>query len=197
VRTSTRWLIAIGVATALSSGILQANSVASIAVDRSGRVFFSDYLRNRIWTIDSEGHRTILLAEKHTHHLALDAEGNLYGEHMLAREDDHRASLWRRSPDGTLVNLIEMNPAPHAQTPDPEYRATVFVVNPAGDLYFVRDCQVIRRSPSGSTSVWAGRSCAGKWLADDVLRYGPLHGSLAWGPDGSLYFSDARTVRRI
>jgi hypothetical protein len=197
VKILTRWLIAIGLATALSSGTLHANSVSSIVVDNSGRIYFSDYLRNRIWAIDSEGRRTILLIEKHTHHLALDAAGNLYGEHMLAREENHRASIWRRSPDRTLVNLIDMNPAPSAAAPDAEYRATVFVVDPAGDLYFLRDCQVIRRSPGGATSVWTGASCAGQWLGDDALRYAHLHGSLAWGPDGSLYFSDARTVRRI
>jgi hypothetical protein len=197
VNTPIRWMIAVGVATALSSGTLHANSVSSIVVDNSGRIYFSDYLRNRIWAMDSEGRKTILLSEKHTHHLALDSAGNLYGEHMLAREEDHRASIWRRSTDGTLVNLIDMNPAPFAAAPDAGYRATVFIVAPAGDLYFLRDCQLIRRSPGGSISVWAGESCAGKWLGDDVLRYAHLHGSLAWGPDGSLYFSDARTVRRI
>jgi streptogramin lyase len=88
VNTPIRWMIAIGVAMALSSGTLRANSVSTIVVDNSGRVFFSDYLRNRIWTIDPEGHRTILPAEIHTHHLALDA-----------------ARIRRISPDGSVELL--------------------------------------------------------------------------------------------
>jgi hypothetical protein len=192
-----RWTLVVAAAASVA-GVrpctLCANSVASIAVDPSGRVYFSDDLRNRIWQVDSRGVRTLLMDGKHTHHLVLGPDRALYGEYVpMNPADPLRAGLWRREPGGTLTEILHT----YRNEAGGIYEGSVFTLDREANLYFFHACQILRRAPDGHVVPWAGRNCSHLAWDDAALRYGHLHGSLAWAPDGSLLVSDARTVRRV
>lgn len=51
----------------------------------------------------------IAVPNVHSHELALDAAGNLYGEHLWyegERTDRWSHRIWRRSPDGGVTDVI-------------------------------------------------------------------------------------------
>jgi len=181
-------ILALGLAPAENAG---ANSISSIVLDDKGRLVFSDYVRNRIWKSESPGRATAHIANKHTHHLALAPNGELYGEHATPEGD--AASLWKRDTEG---NLTEISP-PARRGESVGYEGSVFTIDGGGAIHFVRECQIVRLAPQGRSAPWAGKNCGAEAWKDAALRYGHLHGSLAWGPGGVLYFSDARTIRRV
>lgn len=181
------------IATAGAARPAPANSVASLVQDERGVVYFSDYRRNCLWRVDSQGRRTVLLPGVHTHHLAMDTQGNLYGEYVpVNAADPLRASLWKLSAGGRLTEILRT-----AQGAANGYQGSVFALDPAGSIYFLHRCRVVRLAVDGQFVPVAGNDCGARWWDDDAVRYGHLHGSLAWGPDGTLYFSAGRTVRKI
>ena len=161
-----------------------ANSVASVVAAPDGRVYFSDYILNRIWEVSGRGALRVVIRGKHTHHLALGRDGSFFGENVPP--DRRWPSLWRMAPDGTVTEV-----------PSPGYEGTVFGMSPDGTFVYVKQCRIVRLSREGVETPVAGLSCGERAWKDDVLRYGHLHGSLALAADGRLYFSDARTVRRV
>jgi sugar lactone lactonase YvrE len=169
----------------------RANSIASVVADRAGHVYFSDYVRNRVWKVEPDGRLTEWVRRKHTHHLVADENGTLYGEDVPPRGGT--PELWEMTPEGVLTDVFRARRMGHAAS----YRGTVFTIDKSGTLLYLRDCQIVRLTAAGELEPWAGRRCGGDVWASDTLRYGHLHGSLAWGPNGVLYFSDARTVRRV
>ncbi|MGH9317580.1 MAG: hypothetical protein ACRD1P_10785 [Thermoanaerobaculia bacterium] len=175
----------------LSPAPARANGMASVGVDSQGRVFFSDYLHNRVWRIGSDQELTAWVKRKHTHHLVLDENGTLYGENVPS--GGGTPSLWQMTAEGVLTEIFRATRKGHAVN----YQGTVFTIDRSGNLGFLRDCQLVRVSPDGRLTPWAGRRCSGDVWGSDTLRYGHLHGCLAWGPGGDLFFSDARTVRRV
>jgi hypothetical protein len=164
------------------------NSVASVVVARDGRVFFSDYIRNRIWEFTPGHGLRLRVSGKHTHHLDFGEDGTLYGEHVPP--DRRWPSLWRMTPDG---KVSDAGPA----GPDGPYPGTVFLVGRDGGFEYLKECRIVRLSPDGRETPMAGNPCPDRAWKEDALRYGHLHGSLVRGRDGAVWFSDARTVRRV
>lgn len=168
----------------------RANSIASVVVRSDGEILFSDYRGNRIWRVRPDGSLRAVLASHHTHHLALGPDESVWGEHVTP--DGIVASLWSLDRDGKRRDLL----VPRRRSDPAVYEGTVFTA--AGDeLLFLRNCQIVRGRVGGEVRVWAGGRCGESAWKDDKVRYGHLHGSLAWGTDGTLYFSDSRTIRRI
>jgi hypothetical protein len=163
-----------------------ANAVASVVVAPNGTIYFSDYIRDRIWRLDPQRRLSVFLDGKHTHHLVLDAQGNLYGEHRPKAGGRREADLWRATPGGQVTNLSV-----------PGYEGSVFLRGDDGTIYFLQRCQLVRVAPDGKREVLAGKDCDDKAWTDATLRYGHLHGSLAWAPDGSIIFTDAWLLRKI
>ncbi len=164
-------------------------SVSGIAVDKSGNVYFSDWLRNRIWKIVAQGSADPLAA-RHTHHLVLDREGNLYGEHVSP--DGGIASLWKMTTGGVFADVIAS--APRSQKP--LFAGGAFAIAHDGSVVTARQC-VLYCILTDRAAKWTGSDCGERAWTDDALRFAHLHGSMAWDQNGVLYFTDARTVRRI
>ena len=93
-------------------GLLAASSHAAahpsvgIVQDRLGNVFYSD--TKRVIRIAPDGRVDIAVPAVHTHELAFDSTGALYGEHLwyderLPTKWAHR--VWKRLPDGTVVDV--------------------------------------------------------------------------------------------
>ncbi|MDB5234656.1 MAG: hypothetical protein JWR44_1649 [Hymenobacter sp.] len=74
-----------------------------IVLDRQGNVYYTD-LEN-VWRVDAAGRKTIAVAHVHTHELAFDQAGNLYGEDSRNEGNQLRHRLWKRSPTGQITDL--------------------------------------------------------------------------------------------
>lgn len=172
--------------------VARANSIASVVVAPDGSIYFSDYVRNRVWKVFPDGKLTVAVAGKHVHHLVVDQNGTLYGEHTQAGSGSE-PSLWERTADGTVTETFRAVRHGQALT----YPGSVFTIDPRGGLEFLRECQIVRLNAAGTPEAWAGRRCPGEVFKDAELRYAHLHGSFAWAANGVLLFSDARTVRRV
>jgi sugar lactone lactonase YvrE len=169
----------------------RANSIASVVVRPDGDVLFTDWTGNRIFGLGADGKLRVAVRDKHAHHLALGADGLVFLEHVTP--DGSIASLWTLDARGAIREIL-----PPRRRPDPAaYEGTVFAVGPGNELFFLRACQIVRGAVGSSPRVWAGTSCGETAWTDEKVRYGHLHGSLAWGPSGAMYFSDSRTIRRV
>ncbi len=131
------------------------------------------------------------IPSKHTHHLVLDQADWLWGEHVTP--DGGTASLWKYSPGAALTEVL---PAARRGESD-GYEGTVFAIDRTGDILYLRECQIVRLRPGGTPVPWAGKSCGRLSWRNAAIRYGHIHGLLAWGPGRELYFSDSRTIRRV
>lgn len=173
------------------TAVARANSIASVVVRQGGEVLFSDWVGNRIFGFGADGKLRVVVEDKHVHHLALGGDGLVFFEHVTP--DGSVASLWSLDPRGTVREVL-----PPRRRPDPAaYEGTVFAVGGANELFFLRDCQIVRGAAGGAPRAWAGASCGDVGWKDDKVRYGHLHGSVAWGSGGAMYFSDSRTIRRV
>ena len=169
-----------------------ANSVASIVVADNGDVFFSDYVRDKIWKVSAGGELSVALSNRHTYHLVRDAKGTIYGENGPTRSGAD-ATIWRLEPDGKWDEAFRA--ARRGGTAS--YRGTVFTIDLDGNLLYLHECRLVRLGDDGGLVPLTQRRCTGIAWKDDALIYGHLHGSMAWAPDGTLYFSDGRTIRRV
>ncbi len=164
------------------------SSVSGIAVDRAGEIYFSDWFANRILRIDPKG-APMVVAVKHTHHLSLDRTDILFGEH--ATPDGSVVSLWRIRPQQPVEDVL----AP-AQREQSSYEGGAFVIDTDGSILTVKNCQLWRISGTNVSKI-AGNDCGGAEWTHAELRFGHIHGTLALAPDGAIYFTDAKTVRRV
>ena len=149
-----------------------------IVIDSRGNVYYTDL--TQVWHIAPNGTRSVAVPNVHTHELVLDANDNLYGEHLWYNGEQLKtwgSRVWRRSPDGRVVDIV---PA-HAGFND-----YGFVRDPAGNAYFpLREANEIRkRAPDGHAVTLArGKFRDIRWMA--VTR------------DGVVYFVDTVDLMRV
>jgi hypothetical protein len=151
-----------------------------IVQDSRGNVFFTDL--RQVWKVTPDGKKSVAVAAVHTHELCLDAEDNLYGEHLWYEGDatgkwGHRVWCLRR--DGTVADVI---PARAGFLQD-----YGFVRDGAGNLFWAeRGAQTVlkKRSPDGTIQTHA--------TADfrDV-------GWMTATADGTLFLIDRGDLRRV
>jgi hypothetical protein len=76
-----------------------AHPSVSIVADSRGNLYYSDL--KQVWRLGTDGKKTIVVPNVHTHELAIDAQDNLYGEHLWyegERIDKWGHYVWRRTP---------------------------------------------------------------------------------------------------
>jgi len=172
--------VVLGLATGLAAPAI-AHPGVGIVMDRLGNVFYTDLAQ--VWKIAPDGRKTVAVRGVHTHELCLDAEGNLYGEHLWyegERTDRWGHRVWRLGTDGKLVDIV---PAREGFRRDYS-----FVRDAAGNMYWTEGegpLRVRRRSPDGTlTTVGKCASCrAGGWMAAR--------------PEGSVLFLDQGDLREM
>jgi hypothetical protein len=108
-----------------------------IVRDSHGNIYYTDLAQ--VWKVAPDGTRTIAVPDVHTHELYLDADDNLYGEHLWYEGEasdrwGHR--VWRRAPDGTIRDVVP---------PTVGFRTSYsFVRDGAGNMYW-NDNGLVRR----------------------------------------------------
>jgi sugar lactone lactonase YvrE len=157
---------------------LFAHPPVSVIVDSRGNVYYSDL--EQVWRIAPDGTKRVAVPNVHTHELYLDAQDNLYGEHLWYEGDVTKKwghYVWRRDPAGRVAKVI-----PNTEGFRRNYS---FVRDRAGNMYFadLEGKTVTKRTPAGKNEILARGFRDIRWMS--AL------------PDGTLDFTDAGDVVRI
>ena len=123
-----------------------------IVRDRQGNVFYTDL--THVWRIAPNGQKSIAVRDVHTHELSIDSLGNVFGEdnrYLGSGEGDdrYRHRIWRRSPDGTVTDIVPWTPN--------FWRDYGFARDRSGATYWAkcpaRVCTLYRRPAEGASPV--------------------------------------------
>jgi len=89
---------------------LLAHPGIGIVKNSMGIIYYTDL--HQVWKI-SNGTKSIAVPQVHTHELYIDAQDNLYGEHLYnnASGDTFYQYLWRLAPNGRLDTLLPAHEA--------------------------------------------------------------------------------------
>lgn len=167
-RTPGWWVFAVIVAALLPASAL-AHPGSGIVVDRRGQVYFVD-TGSGLWKIDTNG-ALVRISAPRFHWLTLDA-------------DDRFSNA--RLPSGSAGEITRVGSTPTLLLAS-DYP---LAIGRDGNLYYpsrragAAALDVLRVTPSGPSSV----------LANVPL---PFLNGLAAAPDGSLYYTENRAIRRI
>lgn len=185
----------------VGGGILCGNAWAhppwGIVADRQGQVYFSDL--ETIWKIDARGRLSVFRAGvqgKHTHELAIDEGGNLFGEDLTYDPASQRNSvaMWRMTPAGDLSYVLAMTTSPPA--------GFSLWRDRAGNMYSVKQNQdspqrevlILKRTSEGRLVTLHGGNRPPPPERQPILY---SVGGVAFGPDGTLYATDGKNILKI
>ena len=155
-----------------------------IVMDSRGNVYYTDL--KQVWRPAPDGKNMVVVPNVHTHELYLDAQDNLYGEHLWYEGDatkkwGHR--VWRLSLDGKLTDAT---PARTGFRDD--YEDFSFVRDRAGNMFWAaRGKQTVIRMRSSDGRI---HNLSGRAGFRDV-RW------ITASPDGAVYLIDDADLRRV
>jgi len=163
-----------------AAAIVEAHPGVGIVRDSRGNIFYTDL--KQVWKITPDGKKSVVVPNVHTHELCVDAEDNLYGEHLWYEGEatqKWRHRVWCLRLDGTIVDVIPAR--------EGFLQNYSFVRDRAGNMYWAdRGAQTLikKRSPDGRITTHA--------TADfrDV-------GWMIAMSDGSLFLIDNGDLRRV
>ena len=179
------------------SPALSAHPGIGIVVDSRGNVFYTDL--EQVWRIAPDGTRSVAVPGVHTHELYLDAEDNLYGQHLWydgEASDTWGHRVWKLSRDGELADVI------------PATRGFLerysFVRDARGNMYWAGDGEgdasdrvsIQKLAPDGTLTRLAG---GGAGRADGVGKEAQFE-DLRWisaTPEGVVHAIDGGRLRRV
>lgn len=169
-----------------------------IVVDRRGEVYFSDL--ETVWKIDAQGKLTVFRAGvsgRHIHELAIDDDGNLYGQDYSYAPETQRYinAIWKMTPAAEFTYIL----APTDSLP----RGMSILRDRDGNMYSIeqnnhlkRETLLLKRTPGGNVTVLAGSSYGQMDGKGSQAKFRSIVG-MAFGPDGSLYVADSSSVRKV
>ena len=167
-----------------------------IVADRQGQVYFSDL--ETIWKIDARGRLSVFRAGvqgKHTHELAIDDGGNLFGEDLTydPASQHNSVAMWRMTPAGDLSYVLAMTTSPPA--------GFSLWRDRAGNMYSVKQNQdspreilVLKRTSDGRLVTLQGGTRPPPQERQPILY---SVGGVAFGPDGTIYATDGKNILKI
>ena len=166
-----------------------------VAPDKT--IFVADVLATTVWRIRPTGGTSVLWHGAHSHGLALDRQGNVYGENARFAGGKFVVTVWRVNPQGhydALFNLVTDPPAENIVLNDGlGYR---YYWN--GNLNQRTASQILRVQASGAKEVISGTTWGHRDGPKSEAKLESI-GALAWGPDSSLYATEGEigAVRRV
>jgi hypothetical protein len=155
-----------------------AHPPVALVIDSKGNVFYSDL--EQVWRIAPGGVKSVAVPNVHTHELYLDAQDNLFGEHLWYEGDATKKwgfYVWKRDAAGR-VSMVK----PRTVGFRTNYS---FVRDRAGNMYFAdtERGQIRKIAPDGKVSLVAGELKQMRWL----------HAT----PGGTVYTIDGSDLVRI
>ena len=148
-----------------------------IVQDSRGNIFFTDL--KQIWKITPDHKLTVAVPDVHTHELCLDAEDNLYGEHLWGEGGGWRHRVWCLKRTGTLSDVVSSRKG--------LLRDYGFVRDRAGNMYWTdrgEKSAIMKRSPDGTVTTHAIADFrAVQWMTARA--------------DGVLFLMDGGDLRRV
>lgn len=151
-----------------------------IVKDSRGNIYYTDL--KQVWKISPQGVKTVVVREVHSHEIAIDANDNLYGEHLwyngeAANTWGHYA--WRLSSNGKLDTLIG---------PKQGFRDDYsFQRDAAGNMYWIQQwktCRFKKRTSDGRVTVLAEKN---------LDKIGWMHVTAK----GKIYFTDRKNLYQL
>jgi hypothetical protein len=164
----------------LAGAAAQAHPGVGIVKDSRGNLFYTD--TKHVWKIAPDGKKSVAVQNVHTHELCLDAEDNLYGEHLwyegeATKKWGHR--VWCLKRDGTLVDVIPAR--------EGFLRDYSFVRDRAGNMYW---------ADRGAQTVIKKRAPDGKIITQATADFRQVQW-MTVTPDGVLFLMDGGDLRRV
>ena len=160
----------------LLAATAHAHPSVSVVIDSHGNVYYSDL--KQVWRVAPGGAKTVVVPNVHTHELYLDAQDNLYGEHLWYEGDATKKwghYFWRRTAAGVIERVMA------AHEPWKNERDLSFVRDRAGNQY------------------WADRAHNAIMKNDAVLARGNFKDIrfMTVTPAGTVYFVDTLDLLRV
>ncbi|HEY5839564.1 MAG TPA: hypothetical protein VIT19_11055 [Pyrinomonadaceae bacterium] len=182
----------------VGASVAMAHPPWGIVVSSTGIVYFTDL--ETVWKIDRDGKKSVFRSSvggRHVHELAIDDQDNLYGPDYIYEPSTEKYFLgvWKMTPDGKETVL---------QPPIDTVMSGVSIFRDrAGNMYSIDQNNhtkertlLLRRSPSGIVSTLAGGAYGQKDGKGTAARFGSVS-AMTLAPDGSIYLTDALSVRRV
>ena len=150
-----------------------------IVADSRGNIFYTDL--KQVWRIAPDGQKTVAVPNVHTHELFLDANDNLYGEHVWyngEKVNTWGSRVWRRTPDGKVADIV-----PSHKGFNDDFS---FVRDAAGNQYFA--------DRTNENRIWMRAGGEIRDLSRQKFR------DIRWmtvTPDGVVYFIDTLDLIRV
>ncbi|HZN34539.1 MAG TPA: hypothetical protein VFB80_12000 [Pirellulaceae bacterium] len=155
----------------------QAHPGVGIVQDSRGNIFFTDL--RQVWKVAPDGRKSVAVPDVHSHELCLDADDNLYGEHLSGEGGKWRHRVWRLTRDGSLSDVIPAR--------DGFLRDDSFVRDKAGNRYWTEaggPAKILKRSTDGRITT----------LATADLR---AIGRMTVTADGTLFLIASGNLHRV
>jgi len=158
-----------------------AHPSVSIIMDSKGNVYYSDL--EKVWRIDINGKKKVVVSGVHTHELFLDETDNLYGEHIWyngEKADTWGHYVWRLSANGKLEKII-----PSTEGFPTDYS---FVRDKNGNMYLAdreNKCQKVIRIGKDGTKTKLGDQCM------ENIRW------MICNPEGLVYLIDVHDLKKV
>lgn len=178
--------------------LLQAHDVMAhpgwgIVLDKRGNIYFTDVGRNIVWRIDRAGAVKPFITGKHSHQLAIDGNGTIYGEHVEYDSRNNRwlSHRWKATPDGNVTVIPEREVTPGLDLVDADGNVYLF----HSDAH-KREAWVWKVSPRGDTALFAGEQWGDVDGKGRTARFRNF-GGVTWGPESCLYASSGGMLRKI
>jgi len=168
---------------------------AGVAADAAGNVFVTDSGNGYIRKVTSAGVVTTVAGGCYNGGIAIDKSGNVYATVRLGDVQDffRPSAIEKVTPQGT-VTLLTDKTGNTLQGGD----WTGLAVDAQGSVYVIDGNEIVKITPDGVLSVWAGSGAGNK----DGTGTGAMFsspGGIAFAPSGDLYVADSgnSTIRRI
>lgn len=183
---------------AVGASVAIAHPPWGIVVSSTGIIYFTDL--ETVWKIDRDGKKSIFrpsVGGRHVHELAIDDRDNLYGPIYIYEPGTEKYFLgvWKMTPDGKETVM---------QLPIDTVMSGVSIFRDrAGNMYSIEQNNhtrertlLLRRTPGGTVSTLAGGAYGHKDGKGTSAQFGSVS-AMTVAADGSIYLTDALSVRRV